>query len=330
MTAGDLQIADRLFGTQHRLVSSSDKDEVVDACARALRPHRLTIAEKHAKLSTHLDHLPLGPFSVSRLRYGCDVTVAPAVPEEDNFLITLPVAGKARFSYGSDAAEVRPKCGAVASAHRAFRFEINGAFDQIIVRLDSRRVEAVCASLVGSVRPQAVHFKLSLGETPAFWTSLLETAANLALLGATKNHPRLFDQFEELVIESLLLSQANNFSAAIHAEPRQPPPARIRRAMDYMRDHLSEPVCLSEVARRSGMSLRGLQAGFQRYVGSPPGRWLRSERLDMVHAVLSSAEPGTLNVTDVAMQCGFVHLGEFATQYRARFGKRPSDVLAKR
>jgi AraC-like DNA-binding protein len=220
--------------------------------------------------------------------------------------------------------------GAVASAHHAFRFDIDGAFDQIIVRLDRRRVEAVCASLVGSASPRPVYFRLSLGDVPAFWAGLLQTAAGLFSLGATSDHPRLFVQLEELVIESLLLSQPNNFSAAIHAVPRQPPPAQIRRAMDYMRDHLSEPLCLSEIARHNGMSLRSLQAGFQRYVGSSPGRWLRSERLDKVHAALSNAAPGTLTVTEVALQWGFAHLGEFAAQYKTRFGKCPSDVLAKR
>jgi transcriptional regulator GlxA family with amidase domain len=35
--------------------------------------------------------------------------------------------------------------------------------------------------------------------------------------------------------------------------------------------------------------------------------------------------PGT-GVRDVAQKYGFLHLGHFAAQYRARFGERPSET----
>jgi AraC-like DNA-binding protein len=52
--------------------------------------------------------------------------------------------------------------------------------------------------------------------------------------------------------------------------------------------------------------------------------------LKQVHDVLSTAPPGSTTVTEVALDWGFIHLGEFAARYRARFGVKPSDVLAKR
>jgi AraC-like DNA-binding protein len=37
-----------------------------------------------------------------------------------------------------------------------------------------------------------------------------------------------------------------------------------------------------------------------------------------------------VSVTEVALGWGFSHLGEFAAHYKARFGDKPSNVLAKR
>jgi len=40
--------------------------------------------------------------------------------------------------------------------------------------------------------------------------------------------------------------------------------------------------------------------------------------------------PGTgSSVTDIALDCGFVHLGRFSGQYRQAYGELPSETLAR-
>lgn len=330
MTASSSPIADHLFDAQHLLLASGDFDEVVHGCSRALRPHDLFMRGRSATLAARLHHLPIGPLSLSRLRYGGDVTVVPAMPEADNFLITLPLGGNARFCCGSSTADVASGQGTIVGPYQDFRLDIDAAFDQILLRLDRRRVEAVCANLLGTEKAAPVHFALSLSDMPAFWRKLLDAAASLSTFSAASAHAKIYAQLEELIIQSLLVAQPNNFSAAISAPARLAPSAQVRKAMEYMRQHISEPIRPSQVARHCGVSLRSLQAGFQRDLGTSPGQWLRAERLDRVHAILASAAPGSLAVTDVALQWGFFHLGEFAARFKERFGEKPSSVLASR
>jgi transcriptional regulator GlxA family with amidase domain len=99
--------------------------------------------------------------------------------------------------------------------------------------------------------------------------------------------------------------------------------------MDYMVDHLAEPVTVTEVAAECGISPRSLQAAFRRELGTTPVRWLKSQRLERAHALLASGAPG-LSVTDVAYRCGFFHLGEFGAAFRAKYGTPPSAVLSAR
>jgi transcriptional regulator GlxA family with amidase domain len=40
-----------------------------------------------------------------------------------------------------------------------------------------------------------------------------------------------------------------------------------------------------------------------------------------------SEPPGVTTVADVALACGFFHLGRFAQDYRARYGITPSVTL---
>ncbi|MBN8943479.1 MAG: AraC family transcriptional regulator [Rhizobiales bacterium] len=330
MIASSSPIADHLFGAEHLLLASGDVDEVVHGCSRALRPHDLFMRGRSSELAARLHHLPIGPLSLSRLCYGGDVTIVPAKPEGDNFLITLPLGGNARFCYGSSATDVASGHGTIVGPYQDFRLDIDGAFDQILLRLDRQRVEAICANLLELEKPAAVHFELALSVMPAFWHKLLDAAASLSTFSAVSVHAKMCAQLEELIIQSLLVAQPNNFSAAISAPPRLAPSAQVRKAMDYMRHHIAEPIRPSQVARHCGVGLRSLQAGFQRDLGTSPSQWLRAERLERVHAVLSSAAPGSLAITDVALQWGFFHLGEFAAQFKARFGEKPSAVLAKR
>lgn len=322
-------VADRLFEPRHLMLASGNLDEVVESCTRTLRPHRLLLRGKSAKLATRLHHVQIGRLSLNRLCYGGDVTVTPFVPEEDNFLITLPLHGAAQFHYGNASAGVAPRRGAIVGPYREFRFDIDSGFDQIVLRLDRRRVETVCASLSGAETVAPVNFELALTDMPNFWSKLLEAATSLSTSGMVLDHPRLFVHLEELIIETLLLTQPNNFTSTVSADGDRAHSRQVRRAMEYMREHIAEPLRMSEVARVCGLSLRSLQAGFQRDLGISPRQWLRTQRLERVHAILSTAPRGSVTVTEVALQWGFFHLGEFAAHFKARFGEKPSDVLAK-
>ena len=56
--------------------------------------------------------------------------------------------------------------------------------------------------------------------------------------------------------------------------------------------------------------------------------FVRQRRLHRARALLSMPG-GRLNVTEVAMKCGFLHGGRFSRIYREAYGERPSDALAR-
>ena len=60
-----------------------------------------------------------------------------------------------------------------------------------------------------------------------------------------------------------------------------------------------------------------------------PTAFLRSVRLQWVHRVLLTADPGFARVTEIALACGFNHMGEFASAYRCTFGETPRETLVR-
>ena len=74
---------------------------------------------------------------------------------------------------------------------------------------------------------------------------------------------------------------------------------------------------------------RTLQLAYRERFATSPAAFIKSLRLARVRSVLRRSDPGQHNVGDIAADFGFWHLGQFASDYRRRFGERPSETLAR-
>jgi transcriptional regulator GlxA family with amidase domain len=79
-----------------------------------------------------------------------------------------------------------------------------------------------------------------------------------------------------------------------------------------------------EAARAVGISVRSLQAAFSKHRGSSPMAFLRDRRLESARQ--RSLTMHSPSVTEVALACGFSHLGRFSQLYRERFGESPTET----
>jgi AraC family ethanolamine operon transcriptional activator len=99
----------------------------------------------------------------------------------------------------------------------------------------------------------------------------------------------------------------------------------VRRADDYMRACLGEPLSLLDLCRELDVSERTLHYAFQEVRGLSPMAYFRACRLNAVHEELKTA-PDTATVHQIAHRWGFWHTGEFAAAYRRLFGELPSQT----
>lgn len=112
---------------------------------------------------------------------------------------------------------------------------------------------------------------------------------------------------------------------------QQPSPAEAGRdtileeLLEWMDAHHHQPITLTQLARRSGDSLRNLQYRFRRRLGCSPTQWLRQRRLAAVHADLQRASAEE-SVAAIARRHGFHHLSSFAASFRRQYALLPSEV----
>ncbi|MBK1887855.1 MULTISPECIES: AraC family transcriptional regulator [Marinobacter] len=101
-----------------------------------------------------------------------------------------------------------------------------------------------------------------------------------------------------------------------------------KRAEDYMRERITEPVSIDKLCASMHASRRYLEYAFADAFGTSPSRYLRLMRLHQVRSRLKMSG-GRTTVTTEALRLGFNHPSLFATQYKNAFGESPSVTLAR-
>jgi AraC-like DNA-binding protein len=107
-------------------------------------------------------------------------------------------------------------------------------------------------------------------------------------------------------------------------------PQVVSRLEDFLKDHLGDPIYLTNLCDVTGVSERSLRNACHAVCGTSPKRYLTQRRMEAVRRALESAPPGKATVTRIATDHGFYELGRFAATYRSLYGEHPSETLRGR
>ena len=123
-------------------------------------------------------------------------------------------------------------------------------------------------------------------------------------------------------MSDLLISKAN--VSALHQNSRH---QLIKQAEEMMLENLNYPWTIQALCEKLYVSQRTLRYAFQECLGMSPMTYLKAQRLSEVRRQLKACKPNQTTVTDIAVQWGFWHMGQFAQDYRKMFGECPSETL---
>ena len=92
------------------------------------------------------------------------------------------------------------------------------------------------------------------------------------------------------------------------------------KAADFIRDHLGEPIMLSEIARHAGLSERQLQRLFRQVFGMTMQQFIIRSRIQAAIHELTHSER---TIVEIAMMFGFSDQSAFTNQFREVTGLPP-------
>jgi len=281
-----------------------------------------------------MHHLRQGSASVNRLEYGAEVEIDPD-RLEDFFLVQIPVAGHASIQCGNRRFDSTAQAASLVSPTLPLHMRWHAGNAQVCVRFERDLVEQHCAAHLGHPLERPLEFDPELRlDTPAglYFIRLVRLFAEELMLArrlGAPAHPlaneRVAEQLSSALLNALIYGQRSNVSAALARPAASLAPRFVRRAEDHIRDHYAEPLTIEKLAAVAGVSARTLFSGFRDFRNTTPMAYLKKVRLEKVRQALRCCEASSSNgVTEIALDCGFSHLGRFAADYRSQFGELPS------
>jgi AraC-like DNA-binding protein len=312
------------FARQARLCTA-DVGEAVTEAGRVMSAHRVWLRgnEFHARLHA----TAVGKLTLICIYYE-QAVVLDAVRPLDYYTLQTVLRGGYEISSDADTTQVNRGASCVLPPTDHLRIRFAPETVQIGVKIPTIALERVLSRLGLPPETGGTPFDLAVVGRPA-WVETLRVVVDA--VNASPGHeldPKVGEELERMLLTALVLSQP------VRGEPLRPRSTGFRgrqaaaAAAERMRAAPEEPIDIPGLARETGVSLRTLQEGFKDLHGRSPTAYLRQIRLELAHERLRDPA-ATATVTDVALACGFSHLGRFAGAYREHFGLPPSHTLAR-
>ncbi len=316
---------------EHNLFRTTHLDEARSEVARVFCPHSLTTTNREEKLKTVHNRITLGDVTLNYLDYGAEVRITPG--ELNSFyLVQIPLNGSAEISCGKEMILSDVNMASIPNPLEKLDMVWHSGNPQLMVYINRATLEKRLEDLIGREIHVPVRFELGMDLTTQnakSWRNLIDTLVSDVDNGGLTMHAGIRDQFQDLIITGLLLSQKHNYSESIGTSIEPITSRSVRLAMAACEANPQDPLTVTDMAHFAGVSIRSLQDGFKKYVGMSPTDYLRNVRLNRVREELLAERGFDSSIADIAFTWGFTHLGRFAKLYHERFGELPSETIRK-
>lgn len=308
-------------------IAASDADEFAELCSD------WTVELTHLRpgpFTGSIELVPLGSALIWRGEYG-KAMIESAVPPEGCISIGRPGPQSAPVSYLGHQVEDGQVfvCGPGSEGETVgMGVRYHNGLSMRCELLEREDDWLAHSTLLTSIREAQVR-----SPGPAWTTAFLD--AMQWVVDAVDRYPEATAHPEVRggMLDSLLV-RVNALAAAdapIHRDRQMRAHRRlaVERARDYIDRNLTDPIRLSDLSRHAHTQARSLEYGFREVLGVSPMSYVRATRLHRARRLLRTTAVRTRSISEMALDCGFWHLSQFAVDYKALFGESPSVTFKR-
>lgn len=313
------------------LETAHSVDEAIDIVGRSLGPHKLKADAGATHTQASVSSLHLGDCAIVNIKYGFDVDI-DAGRIDDGYLLKLTLCGKGHIRSDQRVVATSFRSVVITSPCAATAFHMSASCRHLTTRVSRRAVEERLMQKVGRRLEQPLEFDLEIASDSDFGRAWWQFAQHICEISATApamlSCEAVRNQYAGTLIELLLHGAPHNYSQFLrHAEPPLVP-RHVRRAQEYIHEHLTQIRSVVEIATAIGVCPRTLQNGFKQALQMAPADYIRQMRVQALHRALIEADP-TQSVTSVMAAVGISSFGRYARYYRQQIGVTPSVTLRR-
>lgn len=317
--------------TNFPILQTSDPEECLDIVSRYLGPHGLRTKLGRRPFKATLNNAKLQGSTITYLGYNAGTETLSAVIE-GAYLILIPLSGNIRCLYDRQEFMLSPAAGLTIEPDKPFTLQTGEASSGLMWRVPRSVLEQHVQEMIGTtLSPLAFRPVLDwgCGRTASLLRSVQFVAGELDRLSDQTGISRhLKENFEQLLIRTLIEVQPNNVRESPAYQGDFIAPRCVRKVEEYIAAHLDEPLTVADLTRVSGVSERSLYLAFKKFRGTSPMAYLRDLRLKQIREDLLEADPNC-SVTEILSRRGVFQFGRFAAFYKKRYGETPSQTLRR-
>ncbi|ADP96867.1 AraC family transcriptional regulator [Marinobacter adhaerens] len=262
---------------------------------------------------------------VSSLSYGTEVKVRS--PElEKSFHLQVIMKGNCRVTFKDAKALLETGDAIMLNPNELIILDYSSDCEKLIINIPESAVQSSLLFYQGCIPKSGIRFKrrpVNLFRFPSL-IKLIETVF-LEIEDYNSDTFLSFDPYKEIIVRKLLSTFISNIQRDI-GDPNAN--NCMKNITQYIDDNLKTDINVDELAAISKVSVRSIYNMFSDSLSTTPGNYIKNRRLQRVREKLQSG--AARNVTEVALDYGFMHLGRLSCNYKELFGELPSETIKKR
>jgi AraC-like DNA-binding protein len=308
-------------------------DDVAEAraqMARAFLPHRWDVRDGGDGFELLHGEMRLGGIAINAVSYNREMLIdCPAF--EDFLCVHFSADGECDYRTGTTRGRAGEGIVYVSGPEQRFRQEMSASYRQVTIKVQRHAIERFLAGELGLPLDIPLRFSPDPhpidGEAASLLRLLAMLCANHAARPGEAAPPFVRVHAERMLMATLLAGLPNNYQRACTSGDHALLPYHLKRAERFIMRHLGDAIDVDAISRAAGASRRTVTSAFRQYLGLSPMAYLKLRRLEQARMELAAAAAAGRSVTDIALACGFNHLGRFARDYAGMFGEAPSITL---
>lgn len=313
----------RMLHEKSQVYSNSCPDVVADYANQYAGHHRVTqvrIRDPEASLR----HRVIGSLDLFQISYGNRVHITSPEREELYHLHVL-LKGRCMWRSCGEERSLAPGDLLLLNPNVPFDLTYSDSYEKFIAKLPARIIAKVCRENHWSypsegVRLSPVHHREQLDG----FLNLLSLVCQEAESDQTTFHVQ--EYYAKIVVSKLLGLPGCNVSR----EPLEAACQSFSRLEEFIEKNIKQDISLEQLANLAHMSVHSLYALFEKHAGTTPNRFIRQRKLEAIYNQLCDPHVAVSNITAIALDYGFLHLGRFSSYYKNALGELPSDTLRRR
>jgi len=316
----------------HQLLQNGSLRDTVAAGSKLFWNNRCESQDSGDLVRAQFNGVNLGPISIAYLAFDSPVMIEPA-PNQDHFIVQATVAGQSTTINGRQIITTHADNVAVIDASLPTRIYFQQGCSHLVLKIDRALIEFRMQALLQRNIDRPVTFALPSEQGRAGSRAWLQTMNFLcgyydAADQEIFRSEQLLQSHIDLVVTTLISSQRHNYSRFLADQHYIAAPRHVRRACEYIDEHINQMISMSELCSVCNVTERTLQNGFKRYMGDTPSGFIQTRKLYHLHQALKNAGK-TDNVSRIMWQYGISNPGRWAALYRGHYGCLPSETLRR-